>query len=114
MNKQNNQTTEAILVVTFSYSLTEEQLKAGAQDFAENAVPLIDGLHWKIFLNQTEKKRAGGVYLFRDAESARNYVNGSFVEKLKQTPGLNDFSFEVFETLTEASIKAKAAIGGNI
>lgn len=111
MERQINETTEAILIVNFSYSLSQEQLLAGAQNFAENVRPKIDGLIWKIFLNKPEQGRAGGIYLFRDAESARNYVNGSIIEKLKQTPGLGDFSAEIFETMTEASIKAGASMG---
>lgn len=113
MEKQNNNTTEAVLVITFSYSLTQEQLKAAAQDFAENVKPTVDGLTWKIFLNQPEKKRSGGIYLFRNAESARNYLNSPYVEKLREAPGLSDFSIEIFETMAEASIAAGASIGAS-
>ncbi|HSK72226.1 MAG TPA: YdhR family protein [Pyrinomonadaceae bacterium] len=110
MEGKNNGMTEAVLIVNFSYSLTQDQLKAAAQDFAENVKPNVDGLIWKIFLNQPEKKRSGGVYLFRDAESAQNYLNSSYVEKLKQAPGLSDFSVEIFETMTEASVAAGASM----
>ena len=110
MEKQKIETTESALIVNFSYSLSQEQLTAGAQHFAENVKPNVEGLIWKIFLNKPEERRAGGIYLFRDAQSARNYVNGSYVEKLKQASGLSDFSIEIFETMTEASVKAGASM----
>jgi Putative mono-oxygenase ydhR len=111
MERQTNETTQAILIVNFSYALSQEQLLAGARNFAENVKPMVAGLIWKIFVNQPENRRAGGIYLFRDAESARNYVNSPILEKLKQTPGLSGFSIELFETMTEASVIAGASMG---
>lgn len=44
-------------------------------------------------------------------QSAEKYVNGTYLQKLKQAPRLSDFSIDRFETITEASVKAGASIG---
>ena len=40
----------------------------------------VKGLEWKIWLMNPAKKSAGGLYLFKDAASARAYVNGPIVK----------------------------------
>ncbi len=98
----------------FAYALDRERLKAAAPDFAENIKPTVDGLLWKIFLNQPEQRRSGGVYLFRDAGAAHSYLNSPYVQKLRRMPELSDFSIQIFETMSEASIAAGASMSAGV
>lgn len=100
----------AIAVVTFSYSCSQAALNEFAKDFASNVKPEIDGLEWKIFLNQPELRRSAGIYFFDDIESAHNYVDGPYVEALRNAPMVREVSAEVFETMEQASLMAGAPL----
>ncbi|MEX2300362.1 MAG: YdhR family protein [Bryobacterales bacterium] len=101
---------QAMAVITFSYSCPQEALSEFAVDFATNVKPRIDGLEWKIFLNQPELRRSAGLYCFRDMESAHNYVDGPYIEALRNAPVVREVSTQVFETMEEASLLTGAPL----
>ena len=101
---------QAMAVITFSYSCSQAALDDFAIDFATNITPEVDGLEWKIFLNQPELRRSAGIYCFRDVESAHNYVDGPYVDALRNAPLVREVSAEVFQTMEEASLKAGAPL----
>src|SRR5258706_4021195 len=76
---------------------------------AESVVPVmraIPGLQSKVWIMSEDGRKAGGLYLFRDAASARAYVEGPFVAGLRASPKLADVSVRisrVLETLTTAT-----------
>lgn len=101
---------QAMAVITFTYSCSQEELSGLAMDFAMNVKPNIEGLIWKIYLNDPDKRRSGGLYLFRDVQSAIAYVSGSYVEGFRKAPIVSDVSIEVFQTMQEASIQSGAPV----
>jgi hypothetical protein len=101
---------QAMAVITFSYSCRQQDLSDFALDFATNVKPRIDGLDWKIFLNQPELRRSAGVYCFRDIESAHDYVDGPYVEALRNAPVVREVTAQVFETMEEASLLTGAPL----
>jgi hypothetical protein len=105
---------EAIVVVQFDYKCLQEELDALAVEFAERVKPTMDGLVWKIFLNEPEKHRAGGVHLFRDAESAGAYVEGAYVQGLREGPVVSNVSAAVFGTMPGPSIQAGAPLHAGV
>ena len=76
---------------------------------AESVVPTmraIPGLQSKVWIISEDGRKAGGLYLFRDAASAKAYAEGPFVAGLRASPNLADVSvriFRVLETLTAAT-----------
>jgi Putative mono-oxygenase ydhR len=76
---------------------------------AESAVPAmraIPGLQSKVWILSEDGRRAGGLYLFRDAASARAYVAGPIVAGLRASPNMADVSVRVsrvVESLTAAT-----------
>ena len=100
----------AIVVVEFSYEISRAELEEMALDFAENANPIVDGLVWKLFLDQPKPGRSAGVYLFADTDAAQAYVDGPIVSGLRSTPGLSDVSAKAFEVLDEASLRTGAPL----
>jgi hypothetical protein len=101
---------QAMAVITFSYSCPQQDLGDYALDFATHVKPQIDGLQWKIFLNQPELRRSAGVYCFRDIEAAHDYVDGPYVEALRNAPVVREVTAQVFETMEEASLLAGAPL----
>ena len=101
---------QAMAVITFTYSCPQEVLDDFAMDFATNVKGRIEGLEWKIFLNQPELRRSAGLYCFRDIQSAHDYVDGHYVESLRNAPVVRELAVEVFETMEEASLMAGAPL----
>ena len=97
-------------VITFTYSCSQEELSKLAMDYATNITPNVEGLVWKIYLNDADNRRSAGLYLFRDVQSANAYVNGSHIHELRQAPIVSDVSTEVFQTMKEVSIRSGAPI----
>ena len=42
----------------------------------------VDGLQWKIWLDDSDERRAGGIYLFADRAAAEAYANGPIVARI--------------------------------
>ena len=100
-----------IVVINFTYSCDEKTLSDLAMNFAANVKPDIDGLIWKIFGNDPDRRHSAGLYLFRDLESANTYLNSSYARQFSQSQLVSDVSVETLETMREPSIRAGAPIG---
>jgi hypothetical protein len=57
----------------------------------------VKGLLWKIWLMNGAKKTAGGIYLFKDAASAKAYIHGPIVKAAPKCPGCSVYDIEVRE-----------------
>jgi hypothetical protein len=101
---------QAMAVITFTYSCSQETLSELAMDFATNVKPGIEGLLWKIYLNDPERRRSAGLYLFRDLQSANAYLEGSHVQGLRRAPIVSNVTTEAFETMQDASIRSSAPL----
>jgi hypothetical protein len=97
---------EAFVVVRFEYSCSQAKLAELAMDFATNIKPTVDGLIWKIYLNDAERRRSAGLYRFRDVDCADAYVNGPHVENLRRAPIVGNICIETFQTMHEPSIRS--------
>lgn len=102
---------QAMAVITFTYSCNQEALSELAMDFATQVKPEVEGLIWKIFLNNPDHQRSGGLYLFRNLQSATAYVEGPYVKRLREAPIVSNVTTEVFRTMREASIRTGAPLG---
>jgi hypothetical protein len=60
-----------------------------------HAIAKCNGLIWKIWTYDPNSDRVGGIYLFRDATSAENYLNGPIVSSMKSIPGVSEFQTTV-------------------
>jgi hypothetical protein len=61
--------------------------------FCEQAVPVmraLPGLVWKLWVLDEKTLKAGGLYLFRDCESARVYAEGPVLEQLRRSGLVKD------------------------
>lgn len=59
----------------------------------ESAVPTmrrLPGLVWKLWVLDADASRAGGVYLFQNAEAARAYAEGPVLEHLRASPAVKN------------------------
>lgn len=83
-----------------------ENGKEGAKFFAD-----VPGLLWKIWLLNRDTREAGGVYLFADETTCRDYLAGPVVAQLVQYPLWMDVSVKSFDYLPEQSAVTRAPVG---
>jgi hypothetical protein len=100
----------AMAVITFSYSCNQRVLSEMAMDFATNVGPQLDGLRWKAYLNDQARRRAAGVYLFCDRQTARAYEAGPHVQALRESPMVADVHAEVFAIMDDPSLLSHAPL----
>ncbi|HWQ92578.1 MAG TPA: monooxygenase [Clostridia bacterium] len=79
------------------------ELATAAKDLAAS-IAAEPGLLWKIWIESVERREAGGIYLFRDTDSAQAYIQ-KHVARLGQfgVTGPRVKMFEVNEPLTRAT-----------
>jgi len=91
-----------ILEVNIKYDLPEDQLLTilpeKAPMFAE-----VDGLEWKVWIVNPEKKVFGGIYLFKDDASLTAYMDSDLFKSLDKHPAFNQMEVKTFDVLPEFS-----------
>ena len=75
-----------------------------------HAIAKVPGLIWKVWIFSIKRQEAGGIYLFRDEVSARAYLDGEIITKLKKSPGVGEMHIKVFEVNEVNSAITRAPI----
>ena len=75
-------------------------------ELCESAVPSmqrVPGLVWKLWLLDRERASAGGLYLFQNAEAARAYAEGAFMEHLRRSPAVRALEIRLWPVVDSLS-----------
>ncbi len=98
-----------ILQINLKYHIPAETL---LKAFMEVAKPLseVKGLEWKVWIHNSEEKTAGGIYLFKDEKSVKDYLKSKIVSDLAKNPALSNIDAKVFDILPEHSRITRAPI----
>ena len=98
-----------ILQINFKFNVPREQFEENcsslAQDFAN-----VPGLLWKVWLMNDKENEAGGIYLFADEASVKEYKGSPLVAAVLSHPALSDFNIKQFEVLDTVSRVTRAPI----
>jgi hypothetical protein len=68
----------------------------------------VPGLEWKLWVASPATSSAGGIYLFRDHESAAAYVSGPVIASLRGHPGVRDVRVRVYAVDEDLSRSTRA------
>ena len=71
---------------------------------AANKIAAVEGLIWKIWLVERERREMGGVYLFASRENAVGYLNHPIIEALYSNPAVISTDCQIWEV--ESSLSA--------
>jgi len=71
---------------------------------AANKIASVEGLIWKIWLVERERREMGGVYLFASRENAVGYLNHPIIEALYSNPAVISTDCQIWEV--ESSLSA--------
>jgi hypothetical protein len=101
-----------IVSISFTYSFSQNSLSELAMEFATKVKPNVEGLIWKIYLNNPDRRRSAGIYLFHDLESASAYLSGPYIQDFRKSPLVSDISIEMFQTMQEPSVESGGPVFG--
>ena len=78
----------------------------------EIAEPFIEmnGLNWKIWIDEPEAQLSGGIYLFETRADAEAYLAGPIVQRMKNNQALSEKSFRIFEIRDRVSELTRAPL----
>ena len=80
----------------------------------ETAKPFLSvvGLQWKIWLDDENDQRSGGIYCFADRATAQSYVDGPIVARMKANTALADLQIRIFDVRARQSEITHAPVPG--
>jgi hypothetical protein len=91
---------QRILQINFRFNVTPAEYTAAVTELANDFAKL-DGLGWKVWIMNEERKEAGGIYLFKDQASMNAFLNGPLAAGVTSHPALADFSVRQFAVMPE-------------
>ena len=93
---------DRILQLNFRFSVSADDYAGAVAPLAEQyaAVP---GLRWKIWIINEAGQEAGGIYLFDDAASVNDLLEGPLAAQVTSHPALSDFSVKQFDVMEEVT-----------
>lgn len=89
-----------MVIVQINYRRPEMPKDAWEARYTDDrAKPFLDvaGLQWKIWLDGSDERRAGGIYMFADRAAAEAYVAGPIVARMKANPDVQELEIRVFD-----------------
>lgn len=70
----------------------------------------VDGLVWKVWLIDAERRASGGIYLFHDRAAAQAYVDGPFCDWMRESSVFSDLRINIFDVVEEPSRITRAPL----
>lgn len=98
-----------LLQINLKFSVPTGDLKTAFAAVADD-IAAVPGLRWKIWILNEQEHEAGGIYLFEDGDSVRNYLEGPIVSGLKAHPALTDISAKQFDIVEDLTSKTRGPI----
>ena len=91
-----------IVQIRMDYSVPESDLSPVFLELAPTFAA-IDGLEWKTWTIDQEKKVCGGVYLFKDGAATKAFLDSDLFTGIEEHPALSGVTADVFDVLPEHS-----------
>lgn len=98
-----------IVQVNFTFTNSVEEFEKTVNAVA----PLfkqLEGLVWKTWLIDAEKKEAGGIYLFASEQAVENYKNSVMFSRMSSNSNYSNLLVKQFGIAEEASLLTNAPI----
>lgn len=99
-----------IIQVNFNFHSTVEEFENAANAVAPVFAQL-EGLIWKTWLINHEKKEAGGIYLFASEQAVENYKSSVIFSRMSSNPNYSNLTVKQFDIVEVASLITNAPVG---
>ncbi|MFV0258510.1 MAG: YdhR family protein [Acidimicrobiales bacterium] len=103
-----------IVQINFGWDIDEDELERRSTPERAKMFWSVDGLRWKVWLRDPERRESGGIYLFDDRAAAQAYVDGPIVEAVRAAPDSSNHSIKIFDVRDEVSAVTGAPLEGRI
>lgn len=100
---------QKMLVTNFNYSVSLDEYKQMAAEFAEDFAN-VPGCLWMIWTVDDDKQEAGAVFLFKNDEGLQQFKSSELVAAVLSHPALSNFNGKETDILTGASDVTRAPI----
>lgn len=104
---------QQILQINFQFNVSRKEYENAASPLAQSFAE-IPGCQWKIWLMNEDRKEAGGIYLFSDAESVEKYKGSDLFKMVNNHPAFSNFSVKQFDILEEPSAVGRAPLSASL
>ena len=89
-----------ILQLNFKFSVSRAEFEQAVSPVVSQFA-VVAGLRWKIWMINEEEQEAGGIYLFDDEASVKEYLAGPLVAGLTSQPAFSDISVKQFDVMED-------------
>lgn len=93
---------QKVLITKFTYNGSREEYENMASQVAQ-AFTEVPGCNWKLWIIDEAKSEAGAVYLFKDDESLKQFLDSPLVASVLSNPALGNFELRQTDVLNELS-----------
>lgn len=104
-----------MVIVQVNYTrpaMPKAQWEARYTDDRARQFLAVPGLAWKIWLDDEEERRAGGIYLFDTRASAQAYMDGPIVARMKANPDITDLQVRMFDVRENMTAITRGPVPG--
>ena len=89
-----------IMQLNFKFSVSGAEYEQAVSPLA-NDIAAVAGLRWKIWMINEAEREAGGIYLFDDEASVKEFLEGPLAAQVTGHPALSDFSVKQFDVMED-------------
>ena len=91
---------EIMLQLSFNFSVTKEEYEKAVSHLADKSAN-VPGFKWKIWIQNSKRSEAGGIYLFENQASLDEFLAGPLAKTVTGHPALSDFRAKQFRIMKD-------------
>lgn len=100
-----------IVQINFDYDVSEDELEQRSNPERAKIFHGVEGLCWKVWLRDADRRESGGIYLFDSRASAQAYVDGPIATAVCNLPDSFNHSIKIFDVRENVSAVTGAPLG---
>ncbi|MDE2436410.1 MAG: YdhR family protein [Sphingomonadales bacterium] len=100
-----------IVQINFDYDVSEDELEQRSNPERARIFQSVEGLCWKVWLRDADRRESGGIYLFETRASAQAYVDGPIAAAVCKLPDSSNHSIKIFDVRENVSAVTGAPLG---
>lgn len=98
-----------VLQLNFKFNVSRAEYEGMASSLAGKFAE-VEGLRWKVWLMNESDSEAGGIYLFENESSLKEFLAGPLAAQVSSHPAFSDMSVKQFEVIADATATTRGPI----
>jgi hypothetical protein len=101
---------EQVLQINFTFNVTTDDYRKMAKEMA-GAFAEVEGLRWKVWIENEANKETGGIYLFESETALQSYLGSDLAKQVQSHPALANLSAKRFDVMPEPTRTCRGPVG---